>query len=319
MQKDFIIHPLDDKKQEDYRAIAALYNYAYPEEQTTPIELKISDHVRLSKYNCERYVAEQNGRIAGVGCFEHWESFYHPHKYLLHVIVAPSYQKQSIGHAVYRYTMNRLEKLEPIEVHSWVRSDRERSVRFAEACGFKKVKLKWNLVLNLDSFKHEPFAEQMNAVRDQGIEIKLLSELGNSFERDRKIYHLYVKTLLSIESAGETKISSFDDFIVIKNQNSYEMTFIAVHNEQYVGMWQLESSTGTSLFGGAMGVDESYRQSGISYALAVHGIIYAKDHHYDTIIAHTDENNWAILRLTEKLGFIRLPAQYLFSKKYVNE
>lgn len=319
MQEDLIIRPFDDQKQEDYRALAALYGYAYPEEQTTPIGLKISDRVRVCKYDCERYVAERNGRIAGVGCFEHWESFYHPHKYLLHVIVAPNYQKQNIGHAVYRYTMNRLEKFEPIEVHTWVRSDRERSVRFAEACGFTKVKLKWNLVLALDSFKQEPFAEQINAVRDQGIEIKLLSELGDSFDRNRKIYDLYVKTLLSIEAAGETEVPSFDDFIVKKNQNSYEMTFIAVHNDQYVGMWQIESSTGTSLFGGAMGVDESYRQSGISYALAVHGIMYAKDRRYDSITAHTDEHNRAILRLTENLGFIRLPAQYLFSKKCVAE
>lgn len=127
--------------------------------------------------------------------------------------------------------------------------------------------------------------------------------------RDDKFYELYIKTLRSIEAAGEVEVPSFDDFTVKKNQSFFERTFIAVHQDRYVGMWKLESSTATSLFGGAMGVDESFRQSGLAYALAVRGIMYAKEHLYDRITAHTDEHNRAILRLTENLGFVRLPAQ----------
>lgn len=121
MQNDLIIRPINDESLEDYRAVANLYGYAYPEEQTDPVGLKISDRVLDRKYTCERYVAEHRGLIAGVGCFEHWESFYHPREYLLHVIVAPDYQKQAIGHAVYHYTMEKLEKLKPTEVHVWIK------------------------------------------------------------------------------------------------------------------------------------------------------------------------------------------------------
>lgn len=159
----------------------------------------------------------------------------------------------------------------------------------------------------------------MNAVRDQGFVIKLFSELKDDFARDSTFYDLYVKTLCSIEAANEIEIMSFDDFIVKKNEGSYEETFIAVHNDRNAGMWQLESSAATLLFGGAMGVDESYRQSGVACTLAVHGIMYAKDHYYERITAHTDEHNQAILRLTEKLGFVRLPDYLLFSKKYASE
>lgn len=104
MKNDLINRSPDVESQEDYRAMADLFSYAYPEEQINSIGLKISDRTCDRKYTCERNVAERGGRIAEVGCFEHWESFYHPHKYLLHVIVPPDYQKNSIGHAVYRYT-----------------------------------------------------------------------------------------------------------------------------------------------------------------------------------------------------------------------
>jgi ribosomal protein S18 acetylase RimI-like enzyme len=316
MQKAFIIRPFDGEKQEDYRMLAALYGYAYPEEPITPFELKMNDRSKADDHVCKRFFAEQYGIITGVVCLEHWESFYHPHKFLLHIIVAPKFQHQGMGSELYLNITKQLEKLNPVEIYSWVRSDKERSVRFAEDRNFTKVKSKWNLTLNLNSFRHEQFIGQTNGVRDQGIEIKLFLDLENNFDRDRKFYELYVKTLKSIESAGEPEIPSFDDFTLKKNENAFDMTFIAVHNEKYVGMWQLETGIGTSLFGGAMGVDEFYRQSGIAYALAIRGILYARNLGYDNITAHTDENNRAILKLTEKLGFIRQPAQYLFSKKY---
>lgn len=320
MRNDLIIRQFDRENREDYRAMARLYGYAYPDEQADPMLLKLSDQVRERKFTCERYLCESNGVIAGIGCFEHWESFYHPRKYLIHVIVTPEYQRQGIGYDLYRYTLKNLEKLNPREVQTWVRSDRNRSVRFAEARGFTKTNLRWNLVLDLSSFNPEPFAGLINAILDQHIEIKLLSELVDDFESNRKFYDLYVKTLKSIEAAGKVEVPGYDDYILKKNQNAYEMTFVAVHNNRYVGMWQLESvGAGTSLFGGAMGVEESYRQSGIAYALTVHGIIFAKRHHYDSITAHTDEHNRAILKLTRKLGFIQLPAQLLFSKTWANE
>src|SRR5689334_6092593 len=101
MQEELIIRPLNDGNLEDYAALAALYGYAYPEEPITPFELKMSDMMGALDRCHKRRLAELGGRVVGVGGFEHWESFYHPHKYLLHVIVTPQFQNRNIGRALY--------------------------------------------------------------------------------------------------------------------------------------------------------------------------------------------------------------------------
>lgn len=319
MQEELIIRPLNDGNLEDYAALAALYGYAYPEESITPFELKMSDMMGALDRPFKRRLAELGGRIVGVGGFEHWESFYHPDKYLLHVIVAPQFQNRNIGRALYLDTIKRLETLDPVEVQCWIQSDRPHSVKFAEACGFKKMKVKWNFALDINSFNPEPFAAHIDAAREQGIEIKSFSELESDFDRDRKFYDLYIKTVDSIESAGEPQIPSFDELMIKKDQNAFQMTFIAVDGDTYAGLWQIETGAGNSLFGGAMGVDKQYRRSGVAYALAVHGLEYARSCRYDKMIAHTDEHNLAILKVTEKLGFVRNPAELLYAKQYRSE
>ncbi|MEP6924546.1 MAG: GNAT family N-acetyltransferase [Pyrinomonadaceae bacterium] len=316
MSQALVIRSQNFADQADYHALAALYKYAYPEEQSTAMALKLTDNARSAEHVCERFFAEQNGVIKGVGVFEHWADYFHPDKYLLHLIVAPEFQNQGVGSALYRHTTEQLEKQQPQFVRAWVQKDREQSVAFAENRGFTQIKLKWNIRLDLASWNIKPFAEQAVSVHDDGIEIKALSQMNNDAEHQRKLYELYVMTINSIEGADDAAIPSFEEFIARINQSSDELTFIAIHNNLYVGMWQLENESVNSLFGGIMAVDKAYRQRGVGFALAVHGIARSKFFQYKTLTVHTDEHNKAILTLTEKMGFTHLPAQIFFSKEF---
>ncbi|MBC7797458.1 MAG: GNAT family N-acetyltransferase [Pyrinomonadaceae bacterium] len=316
MSNELIIRPIITNNQRDYRAITALHNYAYPEEQRTFVAYKVADKMRDAKLVRRRWIAEQDNVIKGAGTFEHWESFYHPNKYLLHIIVDQQYQRNGIGTALYLEVMRELEAQKPQFAKTWIARDNKESVRFAEKRGFVGEKLKWNIILDVENAKTEPFAEQMQAVVNQGIAVKSVAELKEGLNHQRKLYDLYVKTLESINAADESAPPTFEEFADNKTLIAENSTLIAVDKERYVGMWQLEDASGGALYGGIMSVDEDYRRRGVAFALAFQAIIFAQKNDYKILTAHTDEHNVGILHLSERLGFTHLPTQILFSKQF---
>lgn len=302
MSNNLIIRPQIPNDEADYNALARLYRYAYPEESVSASGLKMSDYARAPELICQRWFAEQNKVIVGVGGFEHWAAFYHPDKYLLHLIVAPEHQQKGAGTALYNYLIDQLEKRQPQFVRAWVQQAQEQSVAFAEKRGFSKIKLKWNVKLDLKTWSIEPFAEQIQHINRDGIEVKSLSAVRLETGYQAKLYDLYVMTLNNIEGVDETSVPSFDEFINEIDHGSDELFFIALHNNLYVGMWQLEHESVNTLYGGIMAVEKSYRRRGAALALAVHGIARAKSFQYKSLTVHTDEDNQAILGLTEKMG-----------------
>lgn len=316
MLENLIIRPQISDNPANYQALAGLYRYAYPEESATSAGIKFSDNARAPELIRQRWFAEQNGIIVGVGGFEHWEAFYHPDKYLLHLIVAPEHQQQGFGTALYNQVIEQLEHRRFQFIRTWVQKTNTQSIAFAEKRGFSKIKLKWNVRLDLRTWNIEPFADQVKLISNDGIAIKPLSEIRSNFGYEQKLYDLYVMTLNNIEGVDETAPPSFDEFLNQISNGSDELFFIAVHNEFYVGMWQLEHQSVNTLYGGIMAVEKSYRRRGAALALAVHGIARAKSFYYKFLTVHTDEHNQAILGLTEKMGFTHLPAQILYSKHY---
>ena len=301
---------------DDYRALATLYRYAYPEESVTATGLELADNARPPEFVCRRWFAEENGMIRGVGGFEHWESYFHPDKYLLHIIVAPDFQNRAIGSALYDQVLKDLELRRPQFARAWIQENRRASIDFAKHRGFTQIKLKWNIRLELKSWSVEPFLEQAETIRRTGIEIKSLAELNKDSGNLSKLYDLYLMTLQSIEAADTAKVPGFEEFSEQIGHSSDDLFFIALDGDRYVGMWQLENESVNSLFGGIMAVDAEYRRRGAAFALAVDGIAQAKHFQYQTLTVHTDEHNKAILALTKKMGFTHLPAQIFFSKQF---
>jgi GNAT superfamily N-acetyltransferase len=316
---NLIFRPLDRQNLEDYQALSELFEYAYPEEKTTALALKIADNLRPAKFICRRWLAEQDGVIKGVAGFEHWAEFYQPDKYLLHLIVAPQFQQQGIGTFLYQNLMNELEKVQPQSARIWAQKEREPSVKFAERRGFTKVKVKWNIILDLPSCNVEHFLPQVEIVRQEGTEVKPIAQLTDDPERDRKLHNLYVRTLRGIENVDEVQIADFETFAQSLPTMNQELYFVAVKDGDYIAMWQLETAASNTLFGGILGVDEEYRQRGVAIALVVQSIAYAKSYRYSKLIAYTAEYNKPTLTLAEKMGFTHLPAQVLFSKEFVTK
>lgn len=312
---DLLIRQLVPQNSRDYDALARLHNYATPEDRTTPLALQVADQFRNPKFVCRRFVAEQNGVIKGYGVFEHSESAYHPDKYLFNIVVDPAFQSAGIGSKLYSHVVQELERLNPQTARTWVLKDYEPSIRFAEKCSFARGRIKWNIVLDVQSCNLNLFQELIEAIYKDEIFVKSVSELKTDLNYSQKFYELYVRITKSIDSPDEETLPSFEDFA--KNNSFNEnTTFVATHQNQYIGMWQLDSLTGGVLYGGIMGVDQAYRRRGAALALTYHAVKFAKEFKYKTLTAHTDERNQAILTLAERFGFTHLPAQVLFIKDF---
>lgn len=316
-ERDLHIRPFADTS-DDYQALASLFAYAYPEEKPSPIELRLLDKFRDPKFICERWVAVEDGSVKGVGGFEHWEAFYHPHRYLLHIVVSPEEQGKGLGSALYEQAMTRLVTLRPQLVRAWLLKENIGGTRFAEARGFVREKLKWNLTLDLPRCDLRPFAAHIEALHRAGIYFKTVAEMASDPERDSKINDLYSETVRAINSVDAGILPSLEEIIRKGASDPFYLnyTLLAVRGEEYIGMWALEPGAGGSLYGGAMSVRPEYRRRGVALGLMVSGIGLARERKHIALVGHTDENNKAILAMAERLGFTHLPAQILYVKRF---
>jgi GNAT superfamily N-acetyltransferase len=302
----------------DYSALETLFNHAYPTGRVSAVDLKLLDRFRDPKLRCRRWVAELGGRVVGFGGFEHWKDYYHPHRYLLHLVVEPEYRRRGVGQALYTRVEDELSRLHPQLALAWVARESADDRRFAEKRGFVRTALRWNLWLDVRSCDLGPHAAHLGTLREGGIEVRPSAELAGEDEHARKLYDLYVETVKSINTVYDVPAPEFDEFRQswTSSQTRLDYTLVATHCGRYVGMWALEPLLGGVLFGDVMGVVPEYRRRGVALGLMVGGITLAKRRGYTVLRGHTDEHNEAMLTITRRLGFTHLQTQVMYVKSY---
>lgn len=313
--QDLTIRPFTPK---DYPSFTALWNHAYPENRGTSVSFKLLDHHRSPELTCRRWVAEHNGEIIGVGCFEHWEEFYHPRKYLMHIIVDEEQRRQGVGAAIYNHVTDELLKLQPLVIRGWVKHNNSDGNSFAQNRGFIRERLRWNLLLGVQECDLTPYARHEARLKRHGVTIKRFAELPPDPGRDRKLYELYraiIDDLDTPDAATPMDFAAYARALQTGSVNN-EVSVAAIDEKgdgEYVGMWNLSQTDDATLYGDVMGVKPEHRRRGIALCLLARAISYAKQRGYVTITAHTDEHNKDTLALADRLGFVRSP-QSLFAK-----
>src|SRR5437016_2355762 len=87
----------------DYEAVAAVCNAAWRDAQGVPVrhfsaaEFQEMDAQRAVHCRCARWVADQDGRIVGMGEYYQVANRYHPRKFWLGLYVHPEHQGRGIG------------------------------------------------------------------------------------------------------------------------------------------------------------------------------------------------------------------------------
>jgi GNAT superfamily N-acetyltransferase len=304
---------------EDYPAIAAVYNSAYPPDtiQTNPADLRHMDEAFGPKYHARRAVLEFNGRIIGVCRSVIPPTIYHPQKFQTQIAVMPEFQRRGFGTMLLHNVLEAIEPYDPLVIRSNCCEDSANSVGFLQHHRFREEHRLWESHLDVRAFDFAPFAGAIERVRKQGIRMVPLSDLTNEDDWEHKLYELILHVQADMPAPEPFVRYTFDEWLKFEfNRPSRkpDAFFIALDGDRFVGVNILmyDPSDAAQLNTDDTGVVRDYRRRGIALALKLHGIAYAKTHGYKKIRTMNESTNRPMLTMNERLGFVKRPAWIAF-------
>src|SRR5579872_4437313 len=174
----------------DYVAMIAINRAIYPDYAATEDEMRYWDEHRDPVLKFQRWVAEQEGRVAGIAQYNHSPEGYHPRKFWINISVHPDARRHGIGSALYEQIVEELQPFDPLNLRSRVREDMSPGIQFLQARGYQDVWKDWESRLDLATFDASPYQGLEEKLRGQGIEIKSRKELEADPQCYSKLHEL---------------------------------------------------------------------------------------------------------------------------------
>lgn len=305
---------------DDYPAVVALFNSAWPDEPTTVEAFAREDETLPDYCRLQRWVAEQAGEVVGVGQYAHLAGRYHPRKYWLDFAVRPDLQRQGIGAALYEQVMDALRPLDPLLVRVALREDMDPCIRFVTARSFAEEWRSWGQILDLSGFDiaaHD-LAGHEARLRAEGIEIKPWADLLDDPASRQKLFDLFAETRADAPMPDPATPMTFEWFEVnMEPKWSPAACFVALHQGEYVAFSSLESQSGLNAPAeiGFTGVKRAYRGKQLSLVVKLKGIACAQEHGYPAIRTTNNSLNFPMIAVNQRLGFQKEWAFVYFTKQ----
>lgn len=305
-----------------YPGVVEVINSLYPEKPTTGLEIEEGDQRRDPRFKFQRWVAVEENRVVGVGYYNQSIWFDHPRKFIIWIGVRPENQGCGIGSSLFETILHGLQPFDPIALRATATEDHPQSIQFLEKRGFVEVIRDIRSELEVQSFDPSLFTGLEDRFQAYGIEIKTLPELENDPERNQKLYDLDWEMSLSVPGdlaagIGRRGLNRYVEYAISGPYVLPEGFFVALKGGEYIGLSHvLVRKKGISLYQGLTGVKPQYRRLGIGLAMKVRAITYARLNGYSTILAENDAKNIPMLRMNEKLGYIRKPDLITFEKQW---
>ncbi len=311
---------------DDYLAIANIsnsLNIIWPQRPRTPEAWAEVDRNRNTKYKYQRWVAALDGEVAGFGSYGQGSLDYHPQRFYVNIVVSPRCQRQGLGAALYDQIMAALQSFDPRVLRADAFTNLPQGFTFLQKRGFYEAFRETPVHLDVTAFDPNPYAAVEAGLLRQGIAIRTVCDLEADLGRDRKLYDLYWEIVEDVPQE-ETRIErpDFDDWVKWGLHDptlQSEAYFIAVCGDEYVGLSDWYQDPGDEVLqGGLLGVRRAYRKRGISLALKLRAIAYAKEHGCLVLKTCTAIQNAPMQALFDKLGFVRDP-EWLQCQKDINK
>jgi mycothiol synthase len=144
---------------------------------------------------------------------------------------------------------------------------------------------------------------------------KTLQELKDTAGCYQKLYQLLKEVGQDLPPSEHWHAPEYDDFLRDLSKCSPQCYFIAVYQDNYVGLSYLTEHTTGNYCGTCLtGVRRNYRHKGIALLLKLRGTAFARQKAYTSIRTSVDSSNRASLAMNERLGFVRQLAWIVFTK-----
>ena len=304
---------------EDYSTIAKINNAVDSDWPETVEILKEQDERRDPKCKYRRWIAEDEGGIAGTGYFVQPLEIYDPGRFHVIVQVHPDYQRKGIGGGLCDYVIEQLMRLEATCLRSYAYEDSLGGTTMLSHRGFVEYERLRESHLDIGAFDFSGNIGLEESLVRQGVNIMTLRELESDPDRDTKLHRLDWEVFQDVP--GSQDLTQLDLAAYLQHAiNSPKILpdgfFIAVDNGEYVGLCVFEADPGSeSLVQGITGVKSSHRHKRIATAMKIRGIQFAKENGNSQIRTCNEVGNEAILAINERLGFVKQRTWIKYEKR----
>jgi mycothiol synthase len=167
--------------------------------------------------------------------------------------------------------------------------------------------------LPLEQVNPDAYHVDWERLNQANVHLRSLSALRFEWDCAQKFYELYL-TLENDAPRADAEYAplGFEEFCANNFDGPSALpdgVTIAVQNGKYIGLNILYlDSSGNVLHNGLTGVRSEYRGLGLALALKLEGIRFGQKNGFTGITSFNASTNTPILRLNEKLGFIRSSA-----------
>ncbi|MBN2170481.1 MAG: GNAT family N-acetyltransferase [Candidatus Krumholzibacteriota bacterium] len=299
--------------EDDYAAMVAVFNAVYPEYRDAEASWRHRDAKKEARIDWGRFVAEVDGRIAGLATWDQFSCAYHPRKFMVEVMVHPDHRRRGIGGALYERLMAELASRDPMLLRAEVNEANAVGVRFAAARGYVENHRQRESLLEFADFDPGRFAADLARVAAQGIVIRSLPELQRTVPAWKRRYHeLDQHVAADVPWPDPHTLVPFAAWCgkELESPNFVpELHMIALDGERWVGLSNLwKTGSAGRLNTGLTGVVRDHRKRGIATALKVRAAEAAKALGYERTMTWNEQGNAGMLGINERLGFRFRPA-----------
>jgi len=293
----------------DYPALAHLYAQVYPDAPRSEAELRYLDSRQKPPYQQARWVADAAGSIVGWCEYTQHPSWYHPDKYDVALGVVPDAQGQGIGRELYGQLSAVLAPRRPQALRTNVLETNARQLAFFARRGFSETQRSWLSTLELGTFDPQPFAEVLQGAAERGFEVASVAAVEADEARLPELYAFYQELVADLPRTQSYTPWSFEQFLNHRRTSPLlfpEGSFVVVHGGTLAAVSELKrSAQPDQLQTGLTAVRRAYRGQRLALLCKLYAAIYAKARGAARITTRNASSNRAMLRINERLGFVR--------------
>ncbi len=324
----FTIRPFRPITEEDYAALVAVYNAAWPDELSTTASWRFHESRWPEDKLRQRFVVESDGQMIAEGAYMQpfWVNV--PGKYVYGYSPLPAYEERTDLHqTIYDYVLAQLAERKPTVLGTDTREDRTVRMKWLADQGFV-ARMRFPVSeLDITNFDFSRFNGAQDRVAAAGIKIVPLAEVREGDPRwMEKLYEMFWEIEQDVPHIDPPVKEPYDEYVKgYENPNFWpEGWFMAIDptldvngpSGEYVGVSMLAKNPAMPqrLNTWLTGVLRSHRRKGIALAMKLRAIEFAIQNGGTAIRTDNEENN-PMLGINKMLGFVEIPAGVDFDKQ----